>query len=277
MPFSLPEHAGVQGGPPGRASPAPNQQSGYNLGMGLPSTITGMSIPPQGMQMNGPSAAVSPQQQQYPAGAMQGQQGPPISGQPMMQQTVSGGPLMGPTNAQVQNIPPHNPSYPWSTRPLRLYQPPSGNPPMSPFPRYGLSVPPYPSHSGHMLLFGGLVRDRAHNDLWSLDVRDSSLQLVKTRGEAPLPRIGHVSAIADKIMMVFGGDTKINEDDKQDDGLYVLDLRTQEWTALRVSEGPCGRYGHAACMQGGIFYVHGGHVDGRNFDDLWSFDIRQRE
>lgn len=177
----------------------------------------------------------------------------------------------------LQQIPPHNPGYPWSTRQLRLYQPAGQPTPLSPFPRYGLSVPPYPSHSGHMLLFGGLVRDRAHNDLWSLDVRDCSLQLVKTRGEAPLPRIGHVSAIADRIMLVFGGDTKINEDDKQDDGLYVLDLRTQEWSSVPVVAGPCGRYGHAACMLGGYFYVHGGHVDGQNFDDLWSFDLRQRE
>lgn len=173
---------------------------------------------------------------------------------------------MGP-NQKSQSSPP---VYPWSTRPLKLYG-------ETPFPRYGLSVPPSPSHSGHMLLFGGLVRDRAHNDLWSLDVRDSSLRRVETKGEAPLPRIGHVSAIAKRVMLVFGGDTKVNEDDKQDDGLYVLDLRTQEWTRLALGTGPCGRYGHAACMREGIFYVHGGHVDGTNFDDLWAFDIQQRE
>lgn len=218
--------------------------------MGLPSTM-------QPAMQPGPQSAIPPN------GATTS---PPLSALP-------------PGASQSSNVPPApvNPGYPWSTRPLRPYQqqtnPPS--PPITPFPRYGFSVPPYPSHSGHILLFGGLVRDRAHNDLWSLDVRDCSLQLVKTRGDAPLPRIGHVSAIADRIMLVFGGDTKINEDDQQDDGLYVLDLRTQEWTQVPVLAGPSGRYGHAACMLGGYFYVHGGHVDGRNLDDLWSFDIRQ--
>lgn len=239
-----PDRTSMQQVATGRASPAGGP--GYPLGMGLPSALQ--------------------------------QNGPPTTGTPLVSinpgQTMPGSQPLGPPHSAQS---PTNPGYPWSTRQLRLYQPPTNPPapPMSPFPRYGLSVPPYPSHSGHMLLFGGLVGERAHNDLWSLDVRDCSLQLVKTRGEAPLPRIGHVSAIADRVMLVFGGDTKINEDDQQDSGLYVLDLRTQEWTSVPVATGPSGRYGHAACLLGGCFYVHGGHVDGRNLDDLWSFDIRQ--
>lgn len=270
----------------GRASPGPaglqmGQGGGYTVGMGLPSSL--QQGHPQHKQqaslgsINGPLSPLAmfsaqnmapaggamPQPQQYQQFPQQQQ----LQTQPQQQQLQQAGVL--------QQIPPHNPGYPWSTRPLRLYQPREHSQPLSPFPRYGLSVPPYPSHSGHMLLFGGLVADRAHNDLWSLDVRDHSLQLVKTRGEAPLPRIGHVSAIADRIMLVFGGDTKVDENDKQDEGLYVLDLRTQEWSHIPVVTGPCGRYGHAACMLGGYFYVHGGHVDGKNFDDLWAFDIRQ--
>lgn len=242
MPFPQPDRTQMTS-PTGRMSPVtvggPN--AGFPVGMGLPSTM-----------QNGPS--------------------------PLASQTV--GPP--PPGAQPAAAPPAaagggNSSYPWSLRQLRLYQPPTVPPtaPMTPFPRYGFSVPPYPSHSGHVLLFGGLVRDRAHNDLWSLDIHSNALQLVKTRGDAPVPRIGHVSAIADRIMLVFGGDTKVNEDDHQDDSLYILDLRTQEWTKVPVLAGPSGRYGHAACMFGGSFYVHGGHVDGRNLDDLWSFDLRQ--
>ncbi|BEJ17140.1 hypothetical protein CspHIS471_0605410 [Cutaneotrichosporon sp. HIS471] len=261
----------------GRASPGPGglplgQGGGYPVGMGLPSSM--QQGHPQHQQqaslssINGPLSPLAMVSAQHmgPPGAMQQPQQYQQFPQQTQPQQQGGG---------LQQIPPHNPGYPWSTRPLRLYQPREHAQPLSPFPRYGLSVPPYPSHSGHMLLFGGLVADRAHNDLWSLDVRDHSLQLVKTRGEAPLPRIGHVSAIADRIMLVFGGDTKVDEKDKQDEGLYVLDLRTQEWSHIPVVAGPCGRYGHAACMLGGYFYVHGGHVDGKNFDDLWSFDIRQ--
>ena len=95
----------------------------------------------------------------------------------------------------------------------------------SPFPRYGLSVPAFPSHSGHMLLFGGLVHDTVKNDLWSIDVRDCSSLQVKTKGDAPMPRVGHASAIADRIMLAWGGDTKVRPEDSQDESLYILDLR----------------------------------------------------
>ena len=120
-------------------------------------------------------------------------------------------------------------SYPWSTRPIRLYAPQTSPPtvPQSPFPRYGLSVPAFPSHSGHMLLFGGLVHDIVENDLWSMDVRDCTTMPVKTKGDSPMARVGHASAMADRIMLVWGGDTKVKEDDQQDETLYILDLR--EW------------------------------------------------
>ena len=120
-----------------------------------------------------------------------------------------------------------NPSYPWSTRPIRLYAPQTSPPsaPQSPFPRYGLSVPAFPSHSGHMLVFGGLVHENVRNDLWSMDVRDCATMPVKTKGDAPIARVGHAAAIADRIMIVWGGDTKVKQDDAQDEGLYILDLR----------------------------------------------------
>ncbi|KAL1412939.1 hypothetical protein Q8F55_000688 [Vanrija albida] len=257
MPYPAPQGILVDGSS-GRNSPGP----AYNFGVGHPSTTSlgGSHLPGAAPPFNGPSPLAT-------SSVLVGPNGP--TGPPSQSSQSS------------SNLPPgaaSGPGYPWSTRTLRLYQPPPTAPastPTSPFPRYGLSVPSYPSHSGHMLLFGGLAHDRAHNDLWSLDVRDCSLQLVKTRGDAPLARIGHVSAIADRVMLVFGGDTKLTETDKQDDGLYLLDLRTQEWTRVPVLAGPSGRYGHAACMIGNTFYVHGGHVDCRNLDDLWAFDVSQ--
>lgn len=76
-----------------------------------------------------------------------------------------------------------------------------------------------------MLIFGGLVHENVRNDLWSIDVRDLSVLPVKTMGDAPPARVGHASAIADRIMIVWGGDTKVRKDDPQDEGLYILDLR----------------------------------------------------
>ncbi|OCF30994.1 hypothetical protein I316_07401 [Kwoniella heveanensis BCC8398] len=171
-------------------------------------------------------------------------------------------------------------SYPWMVRPL-LLQPNPNSPPQaqgalaSPFPRYGLSVPAFPSHSGHMLIFGGLVHERVRNDLWSMDIKNCSTLLVQTRGDAPMPRVGHASAMADRIMIVWGGDTKVNVDDPQDEGLYILDLRSQEWTKVPVARGPVGRYGHAVCLIEGKFYVFGGQADGAFMNDLWMYDLKQ--
>ncbi|WWD18388.1 hypothetical protein CI109_102838 [Kwoniella shandongensis] len=171
----------------------------------------------------------------------------------------------------------NNTSYPWMIRPLRLYHPQTSPPsaPQSPFPRYGLSVPAFPSHSGHMLIFGGLVHERVRNDLWSMDIRDCVTMPVKTKGETPIPRVGHASAMADRIMIVWGGDTKVNVDDAQDEGLYILDLRSQEWTSVPVSSGPQGRYGHAVTLLEGKFYVFGGQADGAFMNDLWMYDLKQ--
>lgn len=126
-----------------------------------------------------------------------------------------------------------------------------------------------------MLLFGGLVNEKVRNDLWSIDIRDLSVMHVKTKGDAPPPRVGHASVIMDKIMVVWGGDTKVNVTDEQDEGLYILDLRSQEWTKILISKGPIGRYGHAACMVENRFYVFGGQADGMFMNDMWMYDIKQ--
>ena len=76
------------------------------------------------------------------------------------------------------------------------------------------------------MIFGGLVHENVRNDLWSMDVRDCTTMMVKVKGDAPMPRVGHAAAIADRIMIVWGGDTKVRPEDSQDEGLYILDLST---------------------------------------------------
>ncbi|WVR06271.1 hypothetical protein IAU60_003301 [Kwoniella sp. DSM 27419] len=228
------------------------------------------SAPGQSHAINGPSSEMSPVVHQNQPGqayhpALQQQQPRLPSGSSPV---VNGS--MPPPGAGGQN-------YPWSVRPLRLYHPQTSPPsaPQSPFPRYGLSVPAFPSHSGHMLIFGGLVHERVRNDLWSMDIRACETMPVKTKGDAPMPRVGHASAMADRIMIVWGGDTKVNVDDPQDEGLYILDLRSQEWTSVPIARGPVGRYGHAVCLVEGRFYVFGGQADGAFMNDLWMYDIKQ--
>ncbi|WVF69370.1 hypothetical protein IAT40_004146 [Kwoniella sp. CBS 6097] len=282
----------------------PQYQSGIH---GTPPMANGRRMtsnpiaPGQGPNMNGPpgrpgSGPHQPGGQGYHPSQHAPQQRIPSNSSPVINQNQNQNQNRSQTNFHAPsanteangNVDPNEPpsalvnttNYPWMVRPLVLV-PNMNSPPQaqgvisSPFPRYGLSVPAFPSHSGHMLIFGGLVQERVRNDLWSMDIKSCKTLLVKTRGDAPMPRVGHASAMADRIMIVWGGDTKVDVTDAQDEGLYILDLRSQEWTNVPVSRGPVGRYGHAVCLLEGRFYVFGGQADGAFMSDLWMYDLKQ--
>ncbi len=181
-----------------------------------------------------PSPAVNVQ----PGIAQQSQR--PVNGQ---------GPPQGPNGAQPapsqqqagqqgqQGPPQQRPAYPWSQRRLQLPPPvtipkpgvaPPSSPSPSPFPRYGHALPTNATTSGELFLFGGLVRETVRNDLYLISTRDLSATLLQTSGEIPSPRVGHASALVGSVLIVWGGDTKTNTKskpgDKQDDGLYLLNL-----------------------------------------------------
>ena len=206
----------------------------------------------------------------------------------------------------------HTVLYPWSQRRIALLPSqhlaplsPGDSPslaPLSPilgptsplpFPRYGHSVNPVATagSTGDLYIFGGLVQNSVRNDLYVVHANANpnpqgaatgpvvGVALVETRGEVPGPRVGHASVGVGNVLIVWGGDTKTRPEERQDDGLYLLNLSTRDWTRVKtVGRVPEGRYGHAVAMVGSRFFVFGGQTDDGGFkNDLCFFDLQKRE
>ena len=113
--------------------------------------------------------------------------------------------------------PPDSP-YPWASRRLNFT---AGNP----FPRYGAAINATASKDGTIYLMGGLVGGATvKGDLWLTEMGNGSMACypISTTGDGPGPRVGHSSLLVGNAFIVFGGDTKLADNDDLDDTLYLL-------------------------------------------------------
>ncbi|KJR85586.1 uncharacterized protein SPSK_09492 [Sporothrix schenckii 1099-18] len=174
------------------------------------------------------------------------------------------GPTLGNSNMSL---------YPWSQR--RLTYTTSTT---SPFPRYGAAVNATGSKEGDIYVMGGLINSQnVKGDLWMVEAgANMSCYELSTTAEGPSPRVGHASLLVGNAFIVYGGDTKIEENDILDETLYLLNTSTRQWSrALPSGPRPSGRYGHSLNILGSKIYIFGGQVEGYFMNDLAAFDLNQ--
>lgn len=114
---------------------------------------------------------------------------------------------------------PQDSPYPWSSRRLNFTTS------VNPFPRYGAAINSVASKDGVIYIMGGLVGGATvKGDLWLTEMGNGSMACypISTTGDGPGPRVGHSSLLVGNAFIVFGGDTKLDDNDDLDDTLYLL-------------------------------------------------------
>ncbi|KAH6620168.1 hypothetical protein C7974DRAFT_363547 [Boeremia exigua] len=245
---------------------------------------------PQVASLNGPlrekdAARPAPQPQQQPQhsntstpsgsvnnslSSLQGRDGQGITPEPKALRERAGSNEQGALQTARPTGPPQDSPYPWSSRRLNFT---AGNP----FPRYGAAINSVASKDGVIYIMGGLVGGATvKGDLWLTEMGNGSLACypISTTGDGPGPRVGHASLLVGNAFIVFGGDTKLADNDDLDDTLYLLNTSTKHWSrALPQGPRPTGRYGHTLNILGSKIYIFGGQVEGFFFNDLVAFDL----
>ena len=84
---------------------------------------------------------------------------------------------------------------------------------------------------------GGLINgSMVKGDLWTIDGSPNSpmCSAVATMAEGPGPRVGHAALLVGNAFIVFGGDTKVDENDELDNTLYLLNTCMTRFYRLHI-------------------------------------------
>lgn len=82
------------------------------------------------------------------------------------------------------------------------------------------------------------MRENVKDDLYSFSAIETSCSMVQTTGDVPSPRVGHASALVSSVLIVWGGDTKTSDAEKQDSALYLLNLGWHHFSPSRYPFTP---------------------------------------
>eukprot|EP01091_Cochliopodium_minus_P006908 TRINITY_DN1686_c1_g1_i1.p1 TRINITY_DN1686_c1_g1~~TRINITY_DN1686_c1_g1_i1.p1 ORF type:complete len:384 (-),score=66.81 TRINITY_DN1686_c1_g1_i1:104-1255(-) len=118
--------------------------------------------------------------------------------------------------------------------------------------------------------FGGGSNGGYNNDLYSLDLKNRELSLLRTTGSPP-KKTFHPSLFYwdGKLYTVFGYSGEyLNE-------LFEFDLKENKWKSIKVEGGvPCGRTAQATTLYGSTIFVSGGYSSrGGDLSDTWSLNL----
>ncbi|KAL9619823.1 MAG: hypothetical protein Q9160_005563 [Pyrenula sp. 1 TL-2023] len=170
-----------------------------------------------------------------------------------------------------------SPDQQWTRRERSESESQFPTPQSNPFPRYGAAVNTVASKEGDIYMMGGLIDgSMVKGDLWMVEAAGGNLACypIATVSEGPGPRVGHAALLVGNAFIVFGGDTKLEDNDQLDDTLYLLNTSSRQWSrASPPGQRPVGRYGHTLNILGSRIYVFGGQVEGLFFNDLMAFDL----
>ncbi|ELU38302.1 Pkinase domain-containing protein [Rhizoctonia solani AG-1 IA] len=217
---------------------------------------------------------------------------------------------------------------PWTKHPIKVgplgFQSPGtsvgfGEDSTSPVPRIYHSSSVMSDSSGDIFIFGGESNGQTKNDTWIIRLLEDQgsrqrrnldptcigvmTNLLETTGEAPSPRIGHVSGLVGSTLIVWGGCTEENGEyvrlhNKCDPSYPPLEQAghsscpasadcacavtkgTPKWERIQVTPdtvSPDERMGHIMVAHENKLYMYGGrHCKNHMWKDTWCFDMDAR-
>ncbi|KAG1047224.1 hypothetical protein G6F43_010318 [Rhizopus delemar] len=134
------------------------------------------------------------------------------------------------------------------------------------------------AHNGCIYVWGGQHRGQYLNEMIIFDLKEypskAEWQFISQTSKAPAPRAGHISAVYENKLYIFGG---MNASHLYND-IWCFDFITKVWNQVEaVGYIPAPREGCAAALVNDTIYIFGGRgMNGFILGDLYAFRIKSQ-